>query len=125
MKNFVNLYYFKTLDLKGVCINAATASTDDSPFGNAVVITIGFILVVLMIIPMGYFNLDDNIWVQVAAFIIFIAIIIEWTITFFIHGMTVSNVPAFAPNISAVLVFKFFFSFFFNKLNFKSGDYSF
>lgn len=107
-------YYFLNwenhmLDFGGVCIKASEASEADSPFGNVYIITIGFIVVVLMIIPMGYCNLDDNIWVQVGAFVIFIFFCGEWTVTFFLHGFDNSNIPLFAPHVSSVIVSTFQF----------------
>lgn len=35
----------------------------DSPFGDAYVVSVGFLIILCLTIPMGYFNLDDNIWV--------------------------------------------------------------
>ena len=47
------------------CIN-----TNDTGMGNAwgchVVLTIGYVLVASMAIPCGYYNLDDNMVIQVA-----------------------------------------------------------
>jgi len=36
-----------------------------SPFGSAIVLSLGYIIVLMLTIPLGYFNLDNNIIVQV------------------------------------------------------------
>ncbi len=35
-----------------------------SPFGNRFVISVGYLIVLALTVPLGYFNLDDNIIVQ-------------------------------------------------------------
>ena len=36
-----------------------------SPFGNTFMLTtLGFMIVLLLVIPLGLSNLDDNMWVQ-------------------------------------------------------------
>ena len=37
------------------------------PHAFSYVVSLGFIIVLCLTIPMGYFNLDDNIWVQKGA----------------------------------------------------------
>jgi len=37
----------------------------DSPFGSSYVLSVGYIIVLFVTIPLGYYNLDDNIYVQV------------------------------------------------------------
>ena len=52
-------------------------SDADSPFGPVWVVSIGFVLVLIITIPLGYFNLDDNIYVQIlaAAILVFFTLI--------------------------------------------------
>ena len=38
--------------------------TGVTPFGDVYLISIGFVVTLCLIIPLGYFNLDDNIIVQ-------------------------------------------------------------
>ena len=40
-------------------------SLEDYVFGDAYVISLGFLVVLAVTIPIGFFNLDENIWVQV------------------------------------------------------------
>jgi hypothetical protein len=74
-----------------------TSSADgvqgDSPFGDAYVISIGFIIILCLTIPMGYFNLDDNIWVQKGAFAVLILCLLTWTGQFIGLGLDADNMP--------------------------------
>ena len=59
-------------------------SDSDSPFGPVWVVSIGFLIVLVVTIPLGYFNLDDNIYVQVVA----AAILIFFTLIGWFYGFT-------------------------------------
>jgi hypothetical protein len=37
----------------------------NTPFGDVVLLSLGFLLVFMGTLPMAYFNLDDNVWVQI------------------------------------------------------------
>jgi hypothetical protein len=63
-------------------LNANTQFTPN-PWGCHVVVTAGFVLVLAMAIPCGIFNLDDNMWVQVTAFILTLGCWIVWIIAAF------------------------------------------
>jgi hypothetical protein len=48
------------------CVSPSSSHVvTDSVFGDAYVISLGFLVVMCVTIPIGFFNLDDNIWVQV------------------------------------------------------------
>eukprot|EP01061_Rhynchopus_euleeides_P012049 TRINITY_DN21650_c0_g1_i1.p1 TRINITY_DN21650_c0_g1~~TRINITY_DN21650_c0_g1_i1.p1 ORF type:complete len:705 (+),score=331.19 TRINITY_DN21650_c0_g1_i1:687-2801(+) len=69
------------------CVDGG-ASTSDSPFGdNAYVISLGFVFVAALALPLGYWNLDDNIGVQVVACGLLCLIVMEWLIQSFAHGL--------------------------------------
>ena len=68
----------------------------DSPFGDSYVISVGFVIILCLTIPMGYFNLDDNIWVQKGAFIMLILCLLTWTGQFIGLGLDADNMPAVA-----------------------------
>ena len=70
-----------------VCFLANQCSHGDSPFQNAMVVGLGFVVVVCMIIPLSCLNLEDNILVQVVSCVIQIGIIIQWIVTFFMRGL--------------------------------------
>ena len=57
---------------------------ENNPWGCHMVLSGGFLLCMLITIPMGYFNLDDNMVVQVTAFVLTIGCWLVWiTMTFF------------------------------------------
>ena len=49
-------------------VTADTPGDSNSPFGDVIIISLGFMLVLMTAIPLGYFNLDDNIYVQVGKY---------------------------------------------------------
>ena len=53
-------------------------STADSPFGDSWVMSIGFACTMLVVVPLSFLNLDDNIGVQIVSFMCLLAITIEW-----------------------------------------------
>jgi len=79
-----------------------TANLDDSPFGDAYVISIGFLIVLAATVPLGYLNLDDNIWVQIiCAFILGGVVFVAWLYEFFEEGFDWDSLPAFGDDIGA------------------------
>lgn len=68
----------------------------DSPFGNDYVLSLGFLIVMAITIPMGVFNLDDNIWVQKAGFIALLCCMVIWTVQFFYTGLDPGRVPVYS-----------------------------
>eukprot|EP01059_Diplonema_ambulator_P037311 TRINITY_DN9809_c0_g2_i1.p1 TRINITY_DN9809_c0_g2~~TRINITY_DN9809_c0_g2_i1.p1 ORF type:complete len:694 (+),score=177.40 TRINITY_DN9809_c0_g2_i1:34-2082(+) len=94
-----------------VCVgdeSRSGSSTEDSPFGDsAYVISIGYILVLTVALPLGYWNLDDNIFVQNFAFCGLCFIVLEWTIQAFVKGLHFSdspptNLPIVGSDLSSV-----------------------
>ncbi|PRP85167.1 hypothetical protein PROFUN_07114 [Planoprotostelium fungivorum] len=73
-----------------------------SPFGDDYVLTLGYIIVVAVTIPMGFFNLDDNIIVQKGAFVLTLAIFVQWVVTCCILGFH-ESVPVITSNQAPVL----------------------
>jgi amino acid permease len=74
-------------------------NTANSPFGNSMVISVGYLIVILLIVPMGYFNLDENMGIQIFALVVQVLIMAQWLITFTIRGLDVSSVRAFGEPI--------------------------
>eukprot|EP01133_Synstelium_polycarpum_P003934 gene3934-4555_t len=74
-----------------------TVQTDNSsPFTNVYMFfTFGYLIVLILIIPLGFLNLDDNIVVQIGAFCIMIVITSSWIVIFIMHGLDASNMPTF------------------------------
>ncbi|CAG8774084.1 28023_t:CDS:2, partial [Dentiscutata erythropus] len=76
----------------------------NSPFGtNYMVATLGFVITLVMVVPLGIFSLADNIKIQIASFLGLISILAAWFITFFKHGLTTSYVPVIGENMSQVI----------------------
>ena len=46
-------------------VDVREASLHASPFGSSLVISLGFVIVLLVAVPFGYWNLDDNIKLQI------------------------------------------------------------
>eukprot|EP00300_Choanocystis_sp_HF-7_P013305 c18243_g1_i1.p1 GENE.c18243_g1_i1~~c18243_g1_i1.p1 ORF type:complete len:480 (-),score=120.12 c18243_g1_i1:121-1560(-) len=76
-----------------LCIEAEDPSAD-SPFGTAVVISLGFVTVLLATVPLGFLNLDDNTVIQIVAFFGLMFVVLEWTAQFCLKGLNWSLVPA-------------------------------
>ena len=87
------------------CIHESSEGSGESPFGpNAYVISIGFVIVLTVALPLGYWNLDDNIWVQNFAFCGLCFIVSEWCIQALVHGIDfeANNVPAVGSDQSQI-----------------------
>ncbi|CAG8723723.1 6441_t:CDS:2 [Cetraspora pellucida] len=75
-----------------------------SPFGNAyMLITAGYLISLVMVIPLGVLELVDNVRIQIASFVTLIFIIIVWLVTFIIHGLTRDFVPFVGNSQSQVV----------------------
>eukprot|EP00039_Didymoeca_costata_P013080 m.193963 g.193963 ORF g.193963 m.193963 type:complete len:557 (+) comp15670_c0_seq5:103-1773(+) len=64
------------------CIDVNSVSDGDA-WGCHVVMTMGFITTLLITIPMGYYNLDDNMIIQVIAFVLTVGCWIVWILASF------------------------------------------
>jgi hypothetical protein len=74
-----------------------------SPFGSNVVLSLGYFIVLVITIPMGLFNLEDNIIIQNGAFAFLILIFGEWFINCAKIGFTFERTPFATPHQAAVL----------------------
>jgi len=73
-------------------------------FGDGVyVLPLGLIVTMLVVLPMGMVNLDDNIFVQKGAFVAILAIVFIWVGIFISQGLEPSRVPAIGSNFTTVL----------------------
>ncbi|GAM23877.1 hypothetical protein SAMD00019534_070520, partial [Acytostelium subglobosum LB1] len=76
------------------CADKLTQSS--SPFTDMYMLfTFGYLVVLVVIIPLGFLNLDDNIIVQIGAFIMMLVITSSWVVMFCMHGLEASNLPMF------------------------------
>ena len=71
----------------------------DSPFGSTeIVISLGMVLTFVISLPLGYVNLDDNIWFQFLAAVVMIVIWLEWSGQNIVDGQAWNQTAAFAAN---------------------------
>jgi hypothetical protein len=80
---------------------------------NSIVLTLGMVLVGLISIPMGYFNLDDNMHIQAAAAIALVLMILAWVYVFLDQGLVADRVPFLGTdysNVLGVIVFNYSFA---------------
>ncbi|GAM27241.1 hypothetical protein SAMD00019534_104160 [Acytostelium subglobosum LB1] len=76
------------------CVDQLTGTT--SPFVDMYMFfTIGYLIVLVIIIPLGFLNLEDNIIVQIASFVIMLIITSSWVVMFCMHGLNTDNLPTF------------------------------
>lgn len=92
------------------CISSGADDASDSPFGGNWVISIGYLVMIVIAIPLGYWNLDDNMVVQYFAFIGLVFIIMWWTGQFLGDGLQPDLLPA-ATSSQDGLVGTIFFNF--------------
>ncbi|GJJ76521.1 hypothetical protein EMPS_08880 [Entomortierella parvispora] len=81
-----------------ICVTEQLASA--SPFSGIMIMTAGVLLAFSMILPLGLLKLSENIWLQLASFVLILLIVLQWIVTFFIHGLDTDLVPAVGSDIS-------------------------
>ncbi|KAG0211121.1 hypothetical protein BGX33_004509 [Mortierella sp. NVP41] len=81
-----------------VCVTKQLASA--SPFSGVMIMTAGVLLALSMILPLALLKMSENIWLQLLSFILILLIVIQWIVTFIIHGLDTSLVPAVGQDIS-------------------------
>lgn len=79
--------------------------TGDEAFNNNdyFIFTFGFLLTAVMVIPLGFFSLVENIAVQMTSFIVLTAILVQWTVEFGQVGLKPDLLPAIGSNSTTVL----------------------
>jgi hypothetical protein len=67
-----------------MAINCIMEAVPDhpTPFGPVYILSVGMVLVLLVVVPLGYINLNKNIVVQIGAVLSVIAMTIIWTVDF-------------------------------------------
>ncbi|KAI7827514.1 hypothetical protein BC939DRAFT_378198, partial [Gamsiella multidivaricata] len=81
-----------------VCVSEQLSSA--SPFTGVMIMTAGVLLSISMILPLGLLKLSENIWVQLLSFILILLIVLQWIVTFCLHGLDSTLVPAVGSDIS-------------------------
>ncbi len=95
--------FVPSIAAKEVCPLVGTCLHQDSPFGNDMVIGLGFLVSLALVIPLGFLNLDDNIGVQAACTMIQSGIFIFWIVSFCMRGFDTGAVAAVGTDQSNVL----------------------
>ncbi|GAB5368047.1 hypothetical protein AAMO2058_001284300 [Amorphochlora amoebiformis] len=85
-----------------ICMNSHEDGDEDSIFGSRYVISVGYLVILTLSIPLGLMNLDDNIIVQIISFIGLVIVIIVWTIFFIHHGLDLSICPPVGESTAAM-----------------------
>jgi hypothetical protein len=89
-------------------VSATSAGVGVTAFGSGYFITLGFVIVLLLTLPLGFFSLDDNIWVQAFSFVTIMVITLIWVVIWLIGGLDPSRVPFIGPQQGAVISMAFF-----------------
>lgn len=75
-----------------------------TPFGDMYLLSIGFVLTAIVCLPLGFWNLDDNIKVQKVSCLAVSGMVFVWVGLFIGHwGLDASRVPAIGTQMSQVL----------------------
>ncbi|KAG1174804.1 hypothetical protein G6F70_002037 [Rhizopus microsporus] len=87
------------------CVSNATGAGGNSPFPSEdyYIFTFGFLLTAVLVIPLGFFSLVENIAIQMTSFIILTAIITQWCVAFCQEGLKPELLPASGDNSTMVL----------------------
>ena len=85
-----------TVDGRWICVKEVLSSP--SPFQcESMWFTMGLLICIFLVIPLGIINLDDNLMVQMFSFLAAIVIGIQWISAGILKGLVLERVPAFAP----------------------------
>lgn len=77
----------------------ATSNLDFYPFEeSSLIITLGYLSTLVILMPAGFLDLDDNIYIQFTSFLVMIGSLIAFTVQFVSNGLTTRLVPAFGDN---------------------------
>ena len=89
---------------RAYCVTGASSqdAQTDSPFGYSYVISLGYIVVLVLCIPLGVLNLDDNIGIQIAGMLLTVVCVFVWVADFMRFSPTIANMPALPPDSSAL-----------------------
>ena len=98
--------------LRGRCVTRGQRdAAGGATFGDAWVISIGYVLVALITVPLGYYNLDEAIWVQKVSFCLLGVIVFLWLVSFGSTGLDVgvAAVGDDASGMIGTLLFNYMF----------------
>ncbi|CEP14002.1 hypothetical protein [Parasitella parasitica] len=87
------------------CVSQSSGINGNSPFptDDYYIFTFGFLLTAVLVIPLGFFSLVENIAVQMTSFVLLVGILIQWVTAFGQEGFDPSLISASGRNSSMVL----------------------
>ena len=97
---FGRVYAFDMGSLKGLVATVAPLG-EDSVFGDEYVISMGYALVLVVCIPLGILNLEDNIGIQIAGCLFSVLCIVIWVANFIVMGLHPEYVPWYGTTASS------------------------
>jgi hypothetical protein len=87
--------------LTGVCSSDVEAA---DPFGEGVIVlTLGLVVLAVACIPISFYNLDDNMIIQVGATFGMCALLLIWIVYFCVQGLQPASLPAVGSDASKIL----------------------
>ncbi|KAI9496784.1 hypothetical protein BDB00DRAFT_889615, partial [Zychaea mexicana] len=87
-----------------ICVDQGT-SQSGSPFSESdyFIFTMGYLLTMVMVMPLGFFDLVDNMGVMIASLITMAVVTIQWVVAFCQEGLKTELMPATGPSAGMVL----------------------
>ena len=82
------------------CVTPGDSTTSNSPFGDAYVVSLGYMVVLALCIPLGMLNLDDNIGMQVGGMVLTIVCVVVWLCDLLAAGCTQRTCPPSPPTMT-------------------------
>ena len=99
------------LELAPVVRWLPTSAQDMLPFeGSDIVLSLGYLVTMIILMPMGFFNLDESAAFQLLSWIVMVASLLEFTVQFFLNGMDPSltaTVGSDFTNLVGLVIFGF------------------
>jgi len=94
-----------------VCISAAESDTEDSIFGDAWVVSVGYLVLAFVTIPFGFLDLSENISYQCVTFVGLLIVYFIWCGYFLSLDIDFSQLPAIGESGNALGFVLFNFAF--------------
>jgi hypothetical protein len=87
--------------LTGVCSSDVDAA---DPFGEGVIVlTLGLLVLAIACIPISFYNLDDNMIIQVGATFGMCVLLLIWIVYFCVQGLQPTSLPTVGTDLSKIL----------------------
>ena len=84
-------------------MNVVPFRLEDGVAEYRVLITFGYVLLAVMLIPMSLMNLDENMFIQKISFYMMVFLSMEFLYQFYLQGLGTNEIPAFGTNYAHVM----------------------